>query len=56
MLGDINNDGTISVLDVISMINMVLGNANIDMVADVNFDGTVVVIDIILVVNIILDV
>ena len=55
MLGDINGDGMLSVLDIIQMINMVLGNSNIDMVADVNFDGTVDVLDIILVVNIILE-
>ena len=55
LLGDINGDGFLSVLDIVQMINMVLGNSNVDMVADVNFDGTVDVLDIILVVNIILD-
>ena len=56
LLGDINGDGMLSVLDIIQMINMVLGNSNTDMIADVNFDGTVDVLDIILVVNIILEV
>ena len=56
LLGDVNQDGSVSVLDVIQMINMVLGNSETDLIADINSDGVVDVIDIILVVNIILDV
>ena len=54
MLGDITGDGEINVQDIVMMINMVIGNSDVNPLADINFDGTVDVLDIILVVNIIL--
>ncbi len=54
ILGDVNSDGGINVQDIVMMINMVVGNSNIDLIADINFDGSVDVLDIVLVVNIIL--
>ena len=54
LLGDVNGDGAISVLDIVLVINMVLGEVPVDYIADFNMDGTVDVIDIVLVVNIIL--
>ena len=54
-LGDINEDGTINILDVISTINIVLGTADTSPNADMNQDGVVNVLDIILLVNIILE-
>jgi len=54
MLGDVNGDSNINVQDIVMMINMVVGNTDIDLVADINFDGYVDVLDIVLVVNIIL--
>ena len=54
ILGYVNGDGTINVQDIVMMINMVVGNTLIDLVADINFDGSVDVLDIVLVVNIIL--
>ena len=56
MQGDVNQDGEVSILDVIVVINMVLGMSEMDMIADVNLDGTVDVLDIITLVNIILDI
>ena len=53
MLGDINGDGSVSVLDVVQIINMVL-NSDYNDVSDINGDSTVDVLDIILIVNIIL--
>jgi len=53
VLGDVNDDGVISVLDVVLIVNMVLEseyNAN----ADVNGDGSTDVLDVILIVNMIL--
>ena len=53
ILGDVNDDGVISVLDVVLIVNMVLEseyNAN----ADVNGDGSTDVLDVILIVNMIL--
>ena len=51
--GDLNNDGAINILDVISLINFVLDN-NYDSIADLNSDNILNVLDIILLVNIIL--
>ena len=57
--GDLNNDGTINVTDIISMVNIVLDPSqptdNQLCVADLNNDGTINVVDIIALVNIILD-
>ena len=54
MLGDVNEDGLISVLDIVQIINMVL-DSEFNPLADVNEDGMVDVLDIILVVNVILE-
>ena len=55
-LGDINNDSAIDILDIISLVNMILGinEENLDS-ADMNFDGVLNVLDIISIINIILD-
>tara|TARA_B100001250_G_scaffold61474_1_gene48036 strand:- start:444 stop:1454 length:1011 start_codon:yes stop_codon:yes gene_type:complete len=53
--GDLNEDGLINILDIISVVNIILGNALYNQNADINLDGLVDVLDIILVVNIILD-
>ena len=55
MLGDINGDGNVSVLDIVQVINLVL-DSNYSEQADINGDSTVDVLDIILIVNIILEV
>ena len=51
--GDLNMDGTINILDVISLVNVVLNGEQSDM-ADLNNDDIVNILDIILLVNIIL--
>ena len=51
---DINGDGTVSVIDVVQVINMILGGSDIDSAADLNDDGNVDVLDVIIMVNIIL--
>ena len=53
MSGDINSDGVINVLDVVSLVNMILDAEYID-IADVNGDGSVNVLDVVTLVNIIL--
>ena len=55
ILGDVNGDGLISILDIVMMINMVLDNEETQDSADINADGVVDVLDIILAVNIVLD-
>ena len=47
-------DGTVNVLDVVSIVNIVLNGENNSM-ADLNSDGIINILDVILLVNIILD-
>ena len=51
ILGDINDDEILDVLDIVLMINMILSN-EYSVVADVNEDGFVNILDIIVMVNI----
>ena len=53
--GDINNDGRLTIEDLILIVNMVLDLANNQNEADINGDGGVNIIDISLLINIILD-
>jgi hypothetical protein len=55
LLGDINGDFVVNVLDVIQIVNIALGNQELDEAADVNQDGLVNILDIVQVVNIILE-
>ena len=52
--GDINNDGVVNVVDVVLLVNMILGLSPNDISADLNQDGIVNVIDIVQIVNIII--
>ena len=55
ILGDINYDGSIDVIDVVLMVNMILGNDDLDLsVSDLNNDGELNVVDIVILVNLIL--
>jgi len=54
VLGDMNGDGSVNVQDIVMIINMVIGNTDVDLNADINYDGAVDVLDIVLLVNIIL--
>jgi len=51
--GDLNMDGTVNILDVVSIVNVVLNDEQNNM-ADLNSDGIINILDIILLVNIIL--
>ena len=55
ILGDLNSDGLIDVLDIILTINIILGQSPIDYTADMNLDGIVNILDIVLIVNTILN-
>ena len=55
ILGDMNGDDNLNVLDVIIIVNMVLGNAEIDLNGDMNGDNGVNILDVVLLVNIILN-
>ncbi len=55
--GDVNEDGTVNILDIVSLANYVLGGSLSDCGsegADMNGDGTVNILDIVAVVNVIL--
>ena len=54
MLGDVNGDEAIDILDVVQTVNMVLGSATPSPAADMNEDGIVNVLDVIQLINIIL--
>ena len=54
ILGDINSDGNINVLDVVSLVNIILGYDDDSNLADINEDGSINVIDVVLLVNLIL--
>ena len=54
-LGDINYDDTINVIDVVSIVNSILGLSDFNPLADVNSDATIDVIDVIVLINLILD-
>ena len=53
ILGDIGGDGTLNVLDVVAMVNLVL-SGDYDEVADMNADGNLNVLDVVLLVGVIL--
>jgi hypothetical protein len=52
--GDLNNDETVNVLDIVIMVNYILEGED-NYAADINNDGSVNVLDVVLVINIILD-
>ena len=56
LIGDVNSDNNIDILDVISLVNYILGNIeNLDyLYADINHDGAIDITDIILILNYIL--
>ena len=54
MTGDINGDSIVNILDVIVLINIVLGAADSNDASDINGDGTHNILDIVALVNIIL--
>ena len=58
MIGDMNDDGVVNVLDVVLLVNSVLNgdSANDYPQADVNGDGTLNVLDVVLLINIILEI
>ena len=55
ILGDINSDGIINVLDVVLLVNIILENGTYSSNADLNSDVTVNILDVVLMVNVILN-
>jgi DNA-binding beta-propeller fold protein YncE len=54
LLGDINIDNIIDILDIVLIVNYILGNVDSIDYADLNYDGIIDILDILLVVNIII--
>ena len=54
ILGDVNEDNLVNILDVITAINMIFGTVEINENADINTDGIIDVLDIMGIINIIL--
>jgi len=54
LLGDINDDGLLNVLDIVSLVNIILNGDEYISSADMNQDGALDVLDIVTLVNIIL--
>ena len=53
--GDVNNDGEVDVLDVVVLVNIILGFESPSQGADVNYDGAINIQDIVTLINLILD-
>ncbi|SVD17632.1 uncharacterized protein METZ01_LOCUS370486, partial [marine metagenome] len=53
ILGDVNQDENLNILDVVIIVNQVLSN-EYNLIADVNEDGFVNVLDVVMMVNIVL--
>jgi len=53
-LGDINSDEVINILDVVLLVNIILGSNEFESSADLNNDGIANILDVVLLVNIIL--
>jgi len=54
LLGDVNGDGVLNVLDVVTLVNIILNNDDYILAGDMNQDGALDVLDIVTLVNIIL--
>ena len=54
LLGDVNGDGVLNVLDVVTLVNIILNGDDYILAGDMNQDGALDVLDIVTLVNIIL--
>jgi len=53
--GDLNDDGTVNILDVVLLVNIVLGIEDFNPAGDMNTDGLINVLDVVILVNAILN-
>ena len=54
VLGDINEDGSINVVDIVNLVNWIFDDLPYSIVADINEDGNINVVDVVVLVNSIL--
>ena len=55
ILGDVNSDNIINILDIILVVNIILGINDFNNLADINIDGSIDILDVVQLVNIILN-
>ena len=55
IFGDITLDGVINILDIVTLVNIILGQDDFNNLGDLNQDGLINVIDVVLLVNLILE-
>ena len=55
MLGDLNQDQILNILDIIIMVNIILELGDYESLADMNEDEIVNILDVITLINVILD-
>ena len=55
VLGDVNQDGVLNVVDIVQVVNMVLGTVAFNDAADINSDNLINIVDIVSLVNLILN-
>ena len=53
-IGDLNQDGSINILDITILINLILSNQYLEL-ADINSDGGLNILDVVILVDIILE-
>ena len=56
MIGDLNGDSLVNILDVIIMVNMILGVETETELADLNGDGILNILDVVQQINLILNI
>ena len=54
LYGDMNSDGILNILDIVSLVNLILGGGAYQAAGDVNNDGILNILDIVSLVNLIL--
>ena len=55
LMGDINNDGIINILDIVQVVTLIL-ESDYESIVDLNYDGRLDVIDIVLMINTVLEI
>ena len=55
ILGDMNGDGALNILDVVALVNMILSGADYNPLGDLNNDGALNILDVVMLANIILN-
>jgi hypothetical protein len=55
ILGDVNQDGELNIVDIVQVVNMVLGTVAFNDAGDINSDNLINIVDIVSLVNLVLN-